>query len=476
MTQEFINSIRWQDAFDIILMSYILFRLLVLFRGTNVIRVLIGIAVLWFCQKIAFFGGFIVTSWALQGFTAVAPIIIIVIFRNEIRSVLQAKNFRAIFWEPPRRDVDTPVDIIADSIFEMASVGTGAIIVIPGKEDINDSVHSGIKWDGLISKEMITSIFFHDNPVHDGAVIVRGKKVVQVGAVLPLSHNKDLPSYYGMRHRAAVGLAEATDALVIVSSEERKKVIVAKSGNIHRVKTKTVLAHLVNEHLGVIDEKQKNVRKERLEMAMAALFSFLFISVIWFSFTRGVDTLITLDVPVEYTKSNQEMKIVDAPIKNVSLDLNGSGRLLKNLASGDVKVSIDLSAGGVGKNIYNITEENITLPPGVFLRNTNPSSIEIVLDRIIEKRVPVQVDWDGKLRKDILISDVVISPKEAVISGPSLLVKDIQTIYTEKISLADLEQSITLNVNLNLNNSAMKIVNGSNGQFALKVEVSEKDK
>ena len=203
MTHEFINTIRWRDVFDILLMSYILFRLYVLFKGTNVFRVLIGILVLWFFQKIAFYMGLIVTSWAVQSFTAVAAIIIIVIFRNEIRTVLQAKNFRALFWDFPHHELDTPVDIISESVFAMASKGTGAIIVIPGKEDIYDSVHSGINWDGSISKEMIMSIFWHENPVHDGAAIVTGDRVKQVGAVLPLSHRKDLPSHYGMRHRAA---------------------------------------------------------------------------------------------------------------------------------------------------------------------------------------------------------------------------------------------------------------------------------
>ena len=107
MTEGFIYTIRWQDIVDILLMSYILFRLYVLFKGTNVFRVLMSFAVLWFFQKIAYPMGLIVTSWAVQAFTAVAPIIIIVIFRNEIRSVLQAKNFKALFWDTPRYELET---------------------------------------------------------------------------------------------------------------------------------------------------------------------------------------------------------------------------------------------------------------------------------------------------------------------------------------------------------------------------------
>ena len=187
----FISSVRWQDIVDILLVSYILFRLYILFRGTNVFRVLIGISLLWFFQKIAFSLGLIVTSWAVQGFTALAAIIIIVIFRNEIRSVLQARNFKSLFWGSPYKFLDTPIETIVESLSEMARKGIGALVVFPGKEDIYETVHSGIKWDGVVSKEMLISIFWHENPVHDGAAVIDGDRIAQVGAILPLSRSRD---------------------------------------------------------------------------------------------------------------------------------------------------------------------------------------------------------------------------------------------------------------------------------------------
>ena len=474
MTEGFIYTIRWQDIVDILLMSYILFRLYVLFKGTNVLRVLISLIILWFFQKIAFPMGLIVTSWSVQSFTAAAPILIIVIFRNEIRTVLQAKNFRALFWGVPHYELETPADIIAESVFEMASKGTGAIMVIPGKEDIYDSVHSGIKWDGKISKEMILSVFWHENPVHDGAAVVMGDRITQVGAVLPLSHRKDLPSYYGMRHRAAVGLAEATDSLVIISSEERRNVIIAKNGNIIAVKNKKELCSHINEHLEIPEEVSSDIKKQTLELAMAAFVSLICVTSIWLSFTRGIDTYITDDVPIEYTNSNQELIVMDTSVKSVSLDLSGSGKLLKNLAPGQVKVSIDLGSGEVGRNVYNITKDNITLPPGVFLRNTSPSSVDVVLDKLIRKNVPVQADWKGKLAPDIMISSVSFKPAIAIISGPSLLLKDISTVYTDKIPLENIRQSGKMDVNLDLDNK-VKIENSINGKFTMEYLVTKRE-
>jgi uncharacterized protein (TIGR00159 family) len=472
MTHEFIY--RWRDILDILIMSYILFRLYVLFKGTNVLRVLMGLFFLWIFQKIALYVGLIVTSWAVQGFTAVATIIIIVIFRNEIRTVLQAKNIRALLWETRHHEVETPVNIISEAIFEMAKKGTGAIMVIPGKEDINDSVHSGIKWDGLISKEMILSVFWHENPVHDGAAIIQGNRIAQVGAVLPLSHRKDLPSYYGMRHRAAAGLSENTDALIIVSSEERKNVVMAKSGEIFNVYTEEELSNRIKKHLGIIDEKKTGYRKERMKLVTAAAISLVLITGIWLSFTRGVDTIITLEVPVEYTGSRQEIILLDASVKTVSVNLNGSATLLKNLTPGNVKVTIDLSNGEIGRNLFNITSDNISLPPGVFLRNTTPSSINIVLDRYSRKNVPIQADWQGKKLKNIQISSVSFKPAIAILSGPSLLLNEISTVYTQKVPLENITESGMMLVNLALDDK-IKIENGSNGKFTMEYIVVRRE-
>ncbi len=472
MTHEFIY--RWRDILDILIMSYILFRLYVLFKGTNVLRVLMGIAVLWIFQRIALYVGLIVTSWAVQGFTAVAAIIIIVIFRNEIRTVLQAKNIRSLLWETRHHEAETPVNIISEAIFEMAKRGTGAIMVIPGKEDINDSVHSGIKWDGLISKEMILSVFWHDNPVHDGAAIIQGNRITQVGAVLPLSHRKDLPSYYGMRHRAAAGLSENTDALVIVSSEERKNVVMAKSGEIFNVYAEEDLTNRIKKHLGIIDEKRTGYRKEKMKLLTAAAISLVLITGIWLSFTRGVDTIITLEVPVEYTGSRQDMILLETSVKTVSVNLNGSATLLKNLTPGNVKVTIDLSDGEIGKNLYNITGDNILLPPGVFLRNTTPSSINIVLDRYARKNVPIQADWKGKKPRDIQISSVSFKPAIAILSGPSLLLNEISTVYTQKVPLENITESGMMLVNLAIDDK-IKIENGSNGKFTMEYIVVRRE-
>jgi diadenylate cyclase len=472
----FFSGIRWQDIIDIALMSYIIFRLYILFKGTNVFRVLLGIALLWFFQRIASELGLIVTTWAIQGITAVAAIILIVIFRNEIRSVLQTKNLGSFLWGLHLKSVDTPGDVIAESVFHLASKRHGALIVLPGKEDIHETVHSGIAWEGTVSKEMLTSIFWPDNPVHDGAAFVKGNKVVQVGAVLPLSRRPDLPSYYGTRHRAAAGLAEISDALVIIISEERGSVTVAKNSNIFHVNSKKELSDLIKEHQGSIFTGPSRIfKKQKMELARAALVSFLLITVIWLIFTKGSDRLISLEVPIEYTKRQSGLDIYDTSVDNVRLDLSGSSTLLKSVKSENVRVTIDLSNSLIGQNKCLLSEDNISLPPGILLNNIKPSYVNVTLDKTADKKIPIQVDWKGKLSENMTLSNVIIEPPEVKLSGRSTVLKDISTIYTEKIPLGSLNKSGELTIGILLGDPSLKLID-STGNVTIRYIIKEKVK
>ena len=188
----FLLSIRWQDIIDVLFNGYILFRLYVLFRGSNVLRVIAGIALLWILQRIAVSIGLIVTSWVMQGIIAGAALIIVIVFRNEIRNVLQAKNLRTLLWEFPRKTVRTPTQSVIEAVYELARNRIGALIVFPGKENIEESLQGGVEWQGLISRQMLETVFWNGNPVHDGAAIIEGDRVTRVGAVLPLTTREGL--------------------------------------------------------------------------------------------------------------------------------------------------------------------------------------------------------------------------------------------------------------------------------------------
>jgi uncharacterized protein (TIGR00159 family) len=470
-----ITNFRWQDIIDILVVGYFLFRLYVLFRGTHVFRVIIGIGFLWIFQRIAASLGLVVTSWAMQGIIAFAAITIIVVFRNEIKNVLQTKDLGTILWGFSHKAYQTPVDIITESVYELANKKIGALVVLPAKDDLQELIQSGIQWRGVLSKEMIISIFWPDNPAHDGAAIVSGNKIMEVGVILPLSRRSDLPSSYGTRHRAAIGLSEKTDSLVIVVSEETGHVITVKDGEIKKINTNIELEKTLQDHTG-ISPVDKGIReKEYLQLGIAAMAILIFVTGTWFSFSRGLETLVSMDVPIEYMNRNPGMELLESSINTVNLNLSGSGALIKTIKPDQVKVRIDLSKSVIGLNSYTITQENITLPPGAILKKVEPSVIDVTLDVPVKKKLPIQVDWIGKLSQDLILEEIEMNPKQIRVVGGSKILEQITTIYTEKITLDGLKASGEMVIKLALNPASLKVDNDSKDKVVLSYVIRKRD-
>lgn len=458
---DFFSTIRWQDLVDIIINSYILFRVYVLFQGTNAFRVLVGITSLWILQEVAASIGLILTSWAVRGITAAAAIIIIVVFRNEIRTVLQARNLKAFLWGSPRRDQVAPIETVTESLFHMGKKRIGALLVFPGKEDLSEVIHGGIPWNGTISQEMLLSVFWPKNPVHDGAAIIRGNKVAEVGVLLPLSQRQDLPTFYGTRHRAAAGLAERSDALVVVVSEERGRVTVAKDTWIKPITQPEELMQILRKHLNLSDGvSAQQQKRERLKFALAGVLSLMIMTGIWFGFTRSHDTVIALNVPIEYVNRPSSFEILDCSVDEVRIQLFGSSALIKSLRAGQVQVRVDLSKATEGRNIFPITQDSIVLPPGVFLNKVQPSTVEVTLDLPVTKELPVQVDWTGRLPDNLSLVRVNVVPETVKMIGGSKILEKVKTIYTAPVRLDTLTKSGSLTASLILTPASLKLVSG----------------
>jgi len=404
----------------------------------------------------------------VQGGVALGAFIIIVVFRNEIRNVLLARNLKSILWDFSSKTVITAIETIVQSVHEMAQRKCGALIVLPGKEDLEEVVLGGIPWKGEISKEMILSIFWPDNPVHDGAVTIQGDQISQVGAILPLSRRDDLPSHYGTRHRAALGLAETTDALVIVVSEERGDVVVARDSQLIPVKQKRRLGQILQQHMDVAGKKGRKSRKEKLAFVAAALFSVVFTTGVWFSVSRGGDTLVTLQVPLEYTKRDLAMEIAKTSVNTVDLELEGSGTLIKSIRPEQVQVRLDLSKSKAGPNTFTITRTSITLPPGVVLKGVKPSVVVVELDVMIKKELPIQINWVGRLPDHFILEKGTVEPETVEIIGGKRVLEKMTTVYTEKIPLDNLEVEGVITATVALNPASLKIAPGSEEKVTIR--------
>ncbi len=471
----FLSSVRWQDIVDILINSYILLRVYVLFQGTNAFRVLVGITSLWLAQEVAASLGLILTSWAIRGITAAAAIIIIVVFRNEIRSVLQVRNIKTFLWGFPTREQLTPIDVIGESVFQMAKKRIGALIVFPGKQDLGEVIHGGIPWNGQVSSEMLMSIFWPNGPVHDGAAIIKGEQVTEVGVLLPLSHRQDLPSEYGTRHRAAAGLAEIADALVIVVSEERGSVNVAKDRGLTQMLNSEMLAQALKKHLKMPEISPARQReRERLKLVAASCVSVLVMAGIWFGFTRSQDTIIALNVPIEYVNRPANYDILDTSVDEAKLQLFGSSALIKSLGPGQVGVRVDLSKAAEGRNTFTITQDDIILPPGVSLNKIQPAIIDVTLDIPASKELPIQVDWTGRLPENATLTQVSVVPETVKVVGGSKTLEKVSTVYTSPVRLDSLSKSGSLTSQIVLSPPSLKLAPSYSDRVTVRYQLEEK--
>lgn len=464
-----LSGLRWQDVLDILLNSYILFRLYVLFRGTSVIRSLLAICVFWAAGQAAVSLGLIITNWAMQGIITVAALVIIIIFRNEIASVLQTRNLKSFLWGIPQRQFMTPIRILVESVDELAQKKIGALIVLPLKQGLASVVQDGIPIEGKLTQELLTSVFWDKNPLHDGAVVIQGGRIISAGNILPLSKRDDLPSFFGTRHRAGLGLSEHTDAVVIVVSEERGIITLFRENQIYNIHSRAELEERLFEWAGE-ESVKKSFLPRKIRLAAVALFCFFCVTGLWFSFSKGMETFATYEVPVEFINPEKKMEIISTSASSIKLLISGARPLINAVRPEQINIKINLSKSVVGLNKLSVTRENILLPPGIRLKNIEPSELEINLDSMIEKELPVQPNWIGKLPEGLIMKSASAVPPKVIVTGGGLVLKGVSTVFTEQIQLDNITKSGILSVNPALEPASLKLKNSEKIQIRYIVE------
>jgi YbbR domain-containing protein len=169
------------------------------------------------------------------------------------------------------------------------------------------------------------------------------------------------------------------------------------------------------------------------------------------------------------------MEILDTSVNAVNLHLGGSGALIKSIRPEQIRVIVDLSKAVAGRNTFAVTQENITLPPGVFLKKIKPAMIEATLDTPIKKRLIVQVDWTGKLPDHLTLASAKIDPENVEVLGGKKILEKATTIYTEKVALDNIDKSGVMTANLALTPASLKIAEGSKNKVTIRYKVKKRD-
>lgn len=469
----FILSIRWQDIVDITINTYLLFRVYMILRGTTTVRSLMALAALWLVKKAAEASGLLLTSWVIEAITALAALIVIVVFRNEIRRVFQVPR-GYLFWGSPGPVNKPPESIIARAVFEMAKKKCGAILVFQGREDISNIIKNELVIDSKISKEILESVFWKLNPLHDGAAVISGSRIKAVKAVLPLTQRTDLPSDYGTRHRAGIGITEISDALSVIVSEETGSVTAISYNDISVMHDEDQLEERIKSHFGPGHDTPEKT-KEGLKVAGAAFLAFIFVFTAWFAVTRGKNTLISMEAPIEFINRNPEAEITESSYDSATVQVAGSEILVSAIRDGQIRIQVDLSNAHPGLNRFELDDSKITLPAGIRLKKITPANVEVVIDTLSAKRIPVQVDWSGKLPDGIRIVSAQPQPESVLIKGRTKIIEGIDTIYTKKIPVGGITASGSLTVPVNLESASLSIVPGEKDSIEVKYLVEKQD-
>ncbi|RJO66082.1 MAG: TIGR00159 family protein [Myxococcales bacterium] len=242
---------------DLLLVWLIVYRILLLIRGTKTVQVLVGLILIIIGFAASKFFGLMTLSWILEYFVNSFIFILIVVFQHDIRRGLSRMGRNPFYHGISTLEEVFFIEELVKAATALSNKRIGALIVIERDADLTDYTEEGTAIDAKVNKELVQSIMHPTSPIHDGAIIIQGSKLAYAGCFLPLSNNPKLSRELGTRHRAGIGISEETDALVIVVSEETGKISFVMDGQITRDLDANTLKKVLQNTLGMINKQRK---------------------------------------------------------------------------------------------------------------------------------------------------------------------------------------------------------------------------
>ena len=271
----YIPRITWTDIIEIVIIAFVIYNVMVWIKNTKAWVLLKGLIIVVIFALIAYILNLKTILWIAGKTISVGIIALVIIFQPELRRALEQLGRKKILFglfrfndgrEKGERFSSKTAEEIVRACFDMGAAYTGALIVIEQDMVLEEYEKTGITVDGLVTSQLLINIFEHNTPLHDGAVIIRGDRVVAATCYLPLSDNNNLNKALGTRHRAGVGISEVTDSMTIIVSEETGKVSVAVGGElIHDIDADSLRNKLEYLRRRTIDVKSFKIWRGRLK-------------------------------------------------------------------------------------------------------------------------------------------------------------------------------------------------------------------
>jgi uncharacterized protein (TIGR00159 family) len=361
-----LSHIRFKDVIDILFLVVFAYHLYLWFYGTKAFKALVGLLGLGIIYTAAQLWDLFLTTWMFQILWQVLVILLIILFQSEIRQVLERLNpLRAFGWPKLAQPLGW-VTRFSEACFLLAKRSYGALIILERTDRVDELITGGTELEGEPDDEILLSVFQKGSPLHDGAVLVRDGKIIRVGTFLPLSSEEGLPSHWGTRHRAAVGLSEKCDAWVVAVSEERSEVSLARSDRVTRIESSAALAELVTDALRSPVAKKEPFLKRLLSYITrrwrAKLGSLALVSVLWLVFAGQQNFEVTLQVPVELTNLPDNLEIVEPLNPRIAVTLRGLRKDASTIKADEIRARIDLTMAAYGWKNFRIIRDQVLLP------------------------------------------------------------------------------------------------------------------
>jgi uncharacterized protein (TIGR00159 family) len=375
-----ISSLRWQTVVDFVTLATAIYLVLHWSRQARALRVTLGILALEASALFAAYVGLIITSAILHAAAIVAALILIVLFQPELRHALSRLEV-TLRARGQSGVLAQGFDAISSAMFSLAAARRGALIVITRHDPVNELVQRGVPLGGQVSSEILETIFRKVSPVHDGATIVEADHITRVAAILPLSQRADLPSTWGTRHRAAMGLAERCDALVVVASEERAEVTLMHDSEFEPVDRPDDLLVSLRRLTSPPTASSGWHYFSRAELGLQGVAVGLAFLIWTATFLLPGNAVRVRTVPIEFTSLASGLRIADQSTSAVQVRVRGASWLLDSFGDGRLPARASLAGLGEGVHSVEIEASSLRLPAGITIDDVSPQHVTLRLTR-----------------------------------------------------------------------------------------------
>jgi diadenylate cyclase len=379
---ESIADLRIVDLLDVLLVAA------VVWAGLRWLRirarlVLIGLVLLTGTTLLVRQLGLQLTAWVLQGFVALAVVVVVVVFQDDLRRFFEEIGR----WGVRVRRRRTPpglVDILVRTVAQLAGARRGALLVFPGSAPLERHLEGGVFLDARVSESLLLSLFDPHSPGHDGAVVVRGNRAIRFGVHLPLSTDHAQLGSVGTRHAAALGLAERSDALCVAVSEERGSISVARDGQLRRIEGPERLAEALRSFQRPRTEAAPPERRLRRLVGHwpEAAQSLGLAVVLWLVFVPGGTlTRTTRTAPVEVDNLPAGWVLEEVEPASIEVTISGRRRDVYLTAPDDLEVHVDALLAQLGRRTFEISADQVHHSGNIDVIDVQPSSVKLSLRR-----------------------------------------------------------------------------------------------